>query len=175
MKKNPHKVKKLGGGDEGLKGALPLKSRCTMCLDCCFLLEAACETHCRSPISRLAQSDPVQDHQCRPSGSDGSTHRLCVYECVNHRTTQNQVCGVTSECPGLQLHSGPAALSSSLPQSPPSPWPPSSGSWTHTAAWEHTRCHDAHMLILKLKKDLHRKEEECSKRWVVADLFSMIL
>lgn len=37
--------KKLGGGDERLKGALPLKSQCTMRLDCCFLLEAACETH----------------------------------------------------------------------------------------------------------------------------------
>lgn len=87
--------KKLGGRDEGLKGALPLKSRCTMRLDCCFLLKAACETHCRSPISHLSQLDPVHVHQYRLSGSDGSTHRLCVYECVNHRTTQNQVSAVS--------------------------------------------------------------------------------
>lgn len=29
------------------------------------------------------------------TGSDGSTHRLCVYECFNHRTTQNQVSAVS--------------------------------------------------------------------------------
>lgn len=47
------------------------------------------------PSVQSSQSDPVQVHQYRPSGSDGSTHRLYVYECVNHRTTQNQVSAVS--------------------------------------------------------------------------------
>lgn len=42
------------------------------------------------------------------------------------------------EQPGTQLRAGPAALSSSLPQTPPSPWLLSFGSWPQTAVWKHT-------------------------------------
>lgn len=73
---------------------------------------------------------------------------------------QNQVRGLTSEQPGMQLHSGPAAPASSLPQPPRSPWLPSFHSWLQTAAWNAQECtikFEMETLKTEEKKEIHRK------------------
>lgn len=67
-----------------------------------------------------------------------------------------------SEQPGRRLQAAPAAAaaappSSSSPRSPPSPWPPSFGSWPQTAAWKRAGAEDLN------RKRLQQREQRCGR------------